>query len=267
MARLEHVTGSQRAAAFSSRCREIFSRPTADVGSNEGSVASLLRPKLRAVATLKRMSDAWKPTLRKVCGITRPADARLAVRAGANAVGMVFYSPSPRSVTARQAEHVASAIPEGIRRVGVFVSERPDVILSAIERARLTVVQLHGEESAEDCATVRRAVGDSLEIWKAVHVGPGFEGVNLSEFAVDAFLLDTARERAYGGTGKAFPWHLALRAKPFGKVVLAGGLDGGNVARAVRVVRPWGVDSSSRLEDRPGVKDPDKVTRFLDAVR
>lgn len=213
------------------------------------------------------MSGDWKPALRKVCGVTRRTDAEHAVRAGANAVGMVFYPPSPRSVTARQAEGVSAVIPDGVRRVGVFVGERSDIILSVIEQARLNVVQLHGNESARDCATVRRAVGDRVEIWKAIRVGPGFDGAGLSAFAVDAFLLDTARKGAYGGTGEAFPWHLALRAKRFGKVVLAGGLDGENAAEAVRVVRPWGVDSSSRLEQRPGVKDPGKVTRFLDAVR
>ena len=205
--------------------------------------------------------------MRKVCGITRPADARQAVRAGANAVGMIFYPPSPRSVTDFQAQRVSAAIQEGVRRVGVFVNEGPDVIQSAIDRARLTVIQLHGDESAEDCQAVRRAVGDSVEIWKAVRVGHGFDGTELAGFAVDAFLLDTARAGLYGGTGEAFPWQLAIRAKRFGKIVLSGGLDGDNVAAAVGVVEPWGVDSSSRLEERPGVKDADKVARYLDAVR
>ena len=225
------------------------------------------RPQVRAVATLKRMSDAWKPTVRKVCGITRPADAKHAVRAGANAVGMIFYPPSPRSVTDSQAQRVSRAIREGVRRVGVFVNERPDVILSVIDRARLTVIQLHGDESAKDCEAVRRAVGDRVEVWKALRVGHGFDGTELSAFAVDAFLLDTARAGLYGGTGEAFPWRLALRAKRFGKIVLSGGLDGDNVAQAVSVVRPWGVDSSSRLEERPGVKDAGKVAGYLDAVR
>lgn len=207
------------------------------------------------------------PTVRKVCGITRPADARHAVRAGANAVGMIFYPPSPRSVAESQAQRISSAIQERVRRVGVFVNERPAVIRSAIDRARLTVIQLHGDESAEDCEAVRRAVGDGVEIWKAVRVGQGFDGTELSGFAVDAFLLDTARAGLYGGTGEAFPWHLALRAKRFGKIVLSGGLDGNNVSQAMSLVRPWGVDSSSRLEKRPGVKDADKVARYLDAVR
>ena len=180
---------------------------------------------------------------------------------------MIFYPPSPRSVTGSQAQQISSAIREGVRRVGVFVNERPAVIQSAIDRAQLTVIQLHGDESAEDCEAVRRAVGDCVEIWKAVRVGHGFDGNELSGFAVDAFLLDTARAGLYGGTGEAFPWHLALRAKRFGKIVLSGGLDGSNVAQAASVVRPWGVDSSSRLEECPGVKDADRVAHYLNAVR
>lgn len=205
--------------------------------------------------------------MRKVCGITRPSDAEHAARAGANAVGMIFYPPSPRSVTDAQARQVASVLQGGIRRVGVFVNARPDVIRSTIQKARLTVVQLHGDESAEDCKAVRRTIGDRVEIWKAIRVGPGFDCTALAAFAADAFLLDTVRKGLYGGTGETFPWRLALRAKPFGKIVLSGGLDGDNVAEAVSVVRPWGVDSSSRLEERPGVKDADKVSRFLDAAR
>ena len=209
----------------------------------------------------------WKLSLRKVCGVTRPSDAEHAVRSGANAIGMVFYPPSPRSVTMSQAASVAAAVPDGVRRVGVFVSESPEAILAAVRRAQLTVVQLHGEEDARYCDAVRQLVGEDFEIWKAVRVGPEFDGSELAGFAVDAFLLDTARKGAFGGTGITFPWKLAVPAKRFGKVVLAGGLDGHNAMDAVRVVRPWGVDSSSRLEARPGIKDPEKVRRFLNAVR
>ena len=213
------------------------------------------------------MADEFKPCLRKVCGVTRPGDAVHAVRSGANAIGMVFYPPSPRSVTTSLAERVSASVPDGVRRVGVFVSEEPKAIRSAVRRARLTVVQLHGEESARDCEAVRQMVGEDIEIWKAVRVGPGFDASSLGKLSVDAVLLDTARKGVYGGTGTAFPWQLALPARRHGKVILAGGLDGGNVMEAVRIVRPWGVDSSSRLEASPGIKDPDRVTRFLHAVR
>ncbi len=213
------------------------------------------------------MGGRWQAELRKVCGVTRSVDAVHAVGAGANAIGLIFHPPSPRSVSLGRARQVASSVPDHVRRVGVFVRERPESIAAAIHRARINVVQLHGGESSEECEAVRRKVGDGVEIWKAVPVGPGFDGSALSEYRVDAFLLDTAKKGAYGGTGEAFPWHLALLAKPFGRIVLAGGLDADNVAEAVRAVRPWGVDSSSRLEERPGIKDPTKVYRYLDALR
>lgn len=213
------------------------------------------------------MGVRWQAELRKVCGVTRAVDAVHAVGAGANAIGMVFYSPSPRSVTVASARQVARYVPDPVRRVGVFVGAQPKFIASAIHRARINVVQLHGDETAEECGTVRREVGDAVEIWKAIRVGPGFDGAGLSEYRVDAFLLDTAKTGAYGGTGEAFPWNLAVLAKPYGRIVLAGGLDGANVAEAVRAVRPWGVDSSSLLEERPGIKDPKKVARYLDALR
>lgn len=220
----------------------------------------------KVVATLKRMPAAGKPVLRKVCGITRAEDAANAVRAGANALGLIFYPPSPRAVTVAQAEKIVSDVPAGIRRVGVFVQETPNRIATAIERVPLDVVQLAGGESPDDCHAVRRAAGDRAEIWKAVRVGPRFDDSLLSEFDVDAFLLDTLRDGLHGGTGEVFPWQLALSAKRHGNIIIAGGLDAGNVAEAIRIARPWGVDSSSRLEREPGVKDPERVARFLQAA-
>ena len=212
------------------------------------------------------MAQRWKPALRKVCGIRRAEDARHAARSGANAIGMVFYPPSPRSIAPEEAFRVVSAVPKGVRCVGVFVNERPASIAAVVRQAGLRTVQLHGDENPADCEAVRDAVGVGVEIWKGVRVGTRFDGVDLEGFDVDAFLLDTARDGSYGGTGETFPWHLAELAKPFGRIILSGGLDGSNAAEAVRIVRPWGVDSSSRLEARPGVKDPGRVERFLRAV-
>ena len=212
------------------------------------------------------MPGTGMPVLRKVCGVTRAEDAAHAVRAGANAVGLIFYRPSPRAVTVAQAEQIVSDVPAGIRRVGVFVGERPAKIAAAIQRVPLDVIQLSGGENPDDCQAVRRAAGDGAEIWKAVRVGPRFDDSLLSGFDVDAFVLDTAREGLHGGTGEVFPWQLAVSAKRHGKVIIAGGLDAENVAEAIRIARPWGVDSSSRLEREPGVKDPERVTRFLQAA-
>lgn len=213
------------------------------------------------------MPAVWKPELRKVCGITCPEDARHAVQAGANAVGMVFYPPSPRAVSPTRAAQVAAAVPDTVRRVGVFVDEAPASIAATVRQARLSVVQLHGRETPERCGAVRRELGPDVAIWKAVRIGPRFDAAELEAFSVDALLLDTDRAGLYGGTGETFPWEAALAAKRYGPVVLSGGLHGGNAAEAVRTVRPWGVDASSRLEREPGLKDPAKVTRFLSAVR
>ncbi len=219
-----------------------------------------------AAATLVPMLEAWKPALRKVCGLANSRDAAHAVRSGANAIGMVFYPGSPRAVTAEQAAEISLAVPTGVRRVGVFVDERPETIARVSSQAHLNVIQLHGDERPEDCETVRDALGHGVEVWKAVRIGPAFDGAGLGAYRVDGFLLDTACGTAYGGTGESFPWRLARHAKPYGRIILAGGLDGANVAEAARVATPWGVDSSSRLERRPGIKDPEKVAGFLRAV-
>ena len=218
-------------------------------------------------ATLEPMPEALRPALRKVCGVTRPADAVHAACAGANAIGLIFVARSLRAVTPDSAREIARALPEGVLKVGVFASERPEVVADTVRRAGLDVAQLHGGESPEDCAAVRKAADGRFKIWKAIGVGSQLDTAMLSDFEVEAFVLDTAVDGSYGGTGATFPWHLAVPAKRYGKVVLAGGLDGGNVAAAVRAVRPWGVDASSRLESRPGVKDPRKVASFLAAAR
>ncbi len=213
------------------------------------------------------MFEGSQPELRKVCGVTRPADAVHAARSGANAIGLIFVPRSLRAVTPERAREIVEALPEDVSKVGVFVSERPAVVADTVRRVGLDVAQLHGDESPADCDSLRRAAGDGLKIWKAVRVGSRLDDAMLGGFEVEAFLLDTAVEGSHGGTGTTFPWHLAVPAKRYGKVVLAGGLHGGNVADAVRAVRPWGVDASSQLESRPGVKDPQKVARYLAAAQ
>ena len=223
--------------------------------------------RVAGAATLKPVFEGSQPELRKVCGVTRPADAVHAARSGANAIGLIFVPRSLRAVTPERAREIVEALPDDVLRVGVFVSESPAVVAATARRVGLDVAQLHGDESPADCDSLRGAAGDSLKIWKAVPVGSRLDDAKLGEFGVEAFLLDTAVEGGHGGTGTTFPWHLAVPAKRHGKVVLAGGLHGGNVADAVRAVRPWGVDASSQLESRPGVKDPQKVARYLAAAQ
>lgn len=210
------------------------------------------------------MSDTSRPVLRKVCGIMRPKDAAHAVQLGAEAIGMIFYRRSPRAVAVSEAAEIAVVAGDACT-VGVFVNESPKIIAKIAGRVPLQVVQLHGDEGPADCQAVRSAA-PSAAIWKAVRVGPEFDPAVLSEFDVDAFLLDTARAGAFGGTGETFDWRLALEAKRHGRIVLSGGLDGSNVAEAIRLVQPWGVDASSRLEAEPGVKDPAKVASYLEAA-
>lgn len=226
-------------------------------------------PESRAAgaATLKPMLEGSQPELRKVCGVTRRADAVHAARAGANAIGLIFVPRSLRAVTPESAREIVEALPEDVSKVGVFASESPAVVADTVRRVGLDVAQLHGDESPADCDSLRRAFGASLKIWKAVPVGSRLDDARLAEFEVEAFLLDTAVGGSHGGTGATFPWHLAVPAKRYGRIVLAGGLHGGNVADAVRAVRPWGVDASSQLESHPGVKDPQKVARYLAAAQ
>lgn len=197
----------------------------------------------------------------KVCGITSPADALTAARAGAAAIGLIFHPGSPRFVRPEQAAMISGVVPTGVLKVGVFVNEEPARVHDVVAAARLDVVQLHGDESPAEAEAL-----DGLRIWKAFRVGNDFDVEALAAYRVEAFLLDAPSE-GYGGAGRVFPWSKAAQAKRFGRVLMAGGLDADNVCDAIRRAGPWGVDASSRLESRPGVKDPDKVRRYVEAAR
>ena len=221
----------------------------------------------------------------KICGTTNRQDALAAVEAGANAVGFVF-APSPRRVEPEIAEEIAAALPPEVDRVGVFANQASERIEAVARRVGLSIVQLHGDETPDFAR--RLAHGDQgrtpFRVFKAVSVAPGVEGA-LRDFAdgdtVDGLLLDSAVLRAAcmgqgtelvrGGTGVAFDWHYAAEFMPAiaqrTRVILAGGLSPANVAQAVRMLRPWGVDVCSGVESAPGRKDHAKVRAFVDAVR
>jgi phosphoribosylanthranilate isomerase len=198
----------------------------------------------------------------KICGITREADARLAAECGADAVGFVLWPGSPRYVSPEHAARLAATLPAGIERVGVFVDESPAAVASVVRDVGLTRVQFHGDETPATCASA------PVPVVKAFAVGPSFRPA-----AVDAFgpaltvLLDADAGRARGGTGGAFDWAVARRVAARRPTILAGGLTPENVVEAIRTVCPHGVDVSSGVEARPGLKDADKVRRFVDAVR
>lgn len=200
----------------------------------------------------------------KICGITRGEDALAAVAAGADALGFVFWPGSPRAVTAETAAHISRELPPFVARVGVFVDASLRELRDTADLAGLDVLQLHGSLSPEDCAGMPRRV------IKALSVGAQFRAEDAIAFGSHAagVLLDTYSRSSPGGTGVAFDWTRARglsRRLPF--LLLAGGLDPENVAEAISVAQPHGVDVSSGVERSPGVKDHGKLRAFVAAAR
>jgi phosphoribosylanthranilate isomerase len=194
----------------------------------------------------------------KICGITSLEDARLAVEAGADALGFVFYPPSPRYVTPEQAEQIVQTLPPFVTTVGLFVDAALDIINDTAARCGLDRIQLHGRETPEYCRQVTRPV------IKAVRIKDAASLAHVPDYKVSAYLLDTYVEGALpGGTGASFSWELAARAKPYGPVILAGGLTPENIEVAIVQTRPYGVDVSTGVERAPGIKDHQKVRDFI----
>lgn len=197
----------------------------------------------------------------KICGLTRIEDVHAAVDAGADAIGLVFYPPSPRFVSVERAAELVRAIPPFVTTVGLFVNPAPEFVWQTLAKIRLQVLQFHGDESEADCARYGRP-------WiKAARVRPDLD---LVEFAAShssavGILLDAFVE-GYGGGGKTFDWSLI----PEGlgrRLILSGGLDAGNVTEAVRRIRPWAVDVSSGVESAKGIKDAELIAAFITGVR
>ncbi|HEB76138.1 MAG TPA: phosphoribosylanthranilate isomerase [Nitrospirae bacterium] len=202
-----------------------------------------------------------RPPVRvKICGITRGEDALAAVESGADALGFVFYSGSPRHIRLEAARDIIRELPPFVTTVGVFVDEVPSTISEIVEAAGIDVVQLHGGEPEEVCRLWPRVI-------KAFRVRELTDLDAVARYRVSAYLLDTYSPDMPGGTGQVFNWDIALEAKRFGPVVLAGGLTPENVDRAVRWVRPYGVDVSSGVEREKGVKDEEKVRLFIERAK
>ena len=200
----------------------------------------------------------------KICGITREQDLAAAVAAGADALGFVFYASSPRHVSPERAAQLLAQVPAFVTRVGLFVNASPQDVRNALALAPLDLLQFHGDEDAAYCAQFGKS-------WiKAARVRPGLDLLEYaSAFAtapgVSGLLLD-AHVEGYGGGGKTFDWSLIPRSLPL-PVILSGGLHPGNIAEAVRTVRPWAVDVSSGVEAARGIKDVQKITEFIAGVR
>jgi phosphoribosylanthranilate isomerase len=205
-----------------------------------------------------------KRTRIKICGITREEDLAAAVAAGADALGFVFYAPSPRYVTPQRAAMLLAAVPAFITRVGLFVNEPAEEVRKVLAQVSLDLLQFHGDEDAAYCASFGRP-------WiKAARVKAGFDLLEYASAFADApgicgLLLD-AHVEGYGGGGQTFDWSLIPQSLPL-PIILSGGLHPGNVAEAVRRVRPWAVDVSSGVESARGIKDAQKITEFIAGVR
>ena len=191
----------------------------------------------------------------KICGITNQEDASAAIGGGANAIGFNFYPRSPRYIAPERAAEIASP---GVRRVGVFVNESPAHVEAVARLASLDVAQLHGDEQPSDYPA-------AVTVWKAARVSAGFDIASYAGSSAEALLLDGPAGELYGGAGQPFDWRLALESSL--RIILAGGLDAGNVAAAVALAHPWGVDACSRIESVPGRKDLKKMNDFLQAAK
>ena len=198
----------------------------------------------------------------KVCGITRVEDALAAARVGVDAVGFVFYPPSPRYVAPERARDITAMLPPFVSTVGLFVDADAATVAATLRAIRLDYLQFHGAESPEFCAQF------DVPFLKAVRVKPG---VDLLQYAITfsaakALLLDAFVAGMHGGTGQGFDWQLIPSNMPT-PVILSGGLAPGNIAQAVRTVRPWAVDVSSGVEAAKGIKDANKIEQFMRGVR
>jgi phosphoribosylanthranilate isomerase len=203
----------------------------------------------------------------KICGITVREDAEAAVLAGAAAIGFNFYTKSSRYITEESANSIAKMLPSSVLRVGVFVNESPAQVKEVARTVMLDVAQLHGELHGQPSDY-------GPHVWRALSVDKDFRFTDLSIGEAEAYVLDAPAGSQYGGTGSAWDWSrfqtarkdLPVTSGSAPRLILAGGLDAGNVAGAIRIVRPWGVDACSRLESSPGKKDHHKMAAFIRAA-
>jgi len=195
----------------------------------------------------------------KICGITRPADAAAAAEAGVDAIGLVFYPPSPRYLSAERALEIRDALPPFVQTVALFVNPDAAQVAQVLGRVRPSMLQFHGEEPPGFCEQF------GMPFIKAARVRPGVDALEyLRPFSRAAAWLFDSHVPEYGGVGESFDWSLLPVAdRP---VILSGGLSQANVTEAIRRVRPWGVDVSSGVESAKGIKDAAKIAAFMAEV-
>jgi len=198
----------------------------------------------------------------KICGITNPDDAFAAVRFGADALGFVFFPGSPRYIAFPDAAAIIRELPPFVPAVGVFVNEHEQRIEEIIQQTRIDIVQLHGNESPEMCSLSRRVI-KAIRVKSLKSLDPLIHFQN----RVSAFLLDTFTPDIFGGSGQIFNWDIAVEAKQFGRIILAGGLSPENIDAAVKRVQPYAVDVSSGVEAEKGRKDHLKMKAFISLAK
>jgi len=213
----------------------------------------------------------------KICGVCDEESARAVIDSAANALGLNFYAASKRCVSLHTAQQIVALLPESVRPVGVFVNHSPEEIANICRETGIGTVQLHGDESPEMAAALLRTMPE-LDLIRACRVGEdglddmlreldAWRQLGISPFAC---LIDSRVKGQYGGTGAQAPWSVLRDEYPFEtapRLILAGGLTPHNVAEAVRIVRPWGVDVAGGVETSPGKKSPASVKQFVHAAR
>jgi phosphoribosylanthranilate isomerase len=206
------------------------------------------------------MGTATVRTRVKICGITRPADALAAARAGADAIGLVFYPPSPRYLSLERAREIRDVLPPFVQTVALFVNADGAQVSQVVGRVHPAMLQFHGDEAPDFCAQF------GLPFVKACRMKEGVSALEyLRPFSTAAAWLFDSHVPEYGGVGESFDWSLVPAIdKP---VILSGGLSRDKVAEAIRRVRPWGVDVSSGVESAKGIKDAAKIAAFIAEVR
>tara|TARA_B100001123_G_C15344126_1_gene1036239 strand:- start:2663 stop:3298 length:636 start_codon:yes stop_codon:yes gene_type:complete len=196
----------------------------------------------------------------KICGITRLADAISAVELGASAIGFIFYEKSPRAITLNDAHAISEKLPTNTVKVGVFVNSPVDFIERSISNVPLDALQLHGDEPPQFCDQF------NLPVLKGIQISDEKSLREMKRFDVDGFLLDTASNGTYGGTGRTFDWSLIDDKSTEVPIILSGGLRPENVLSAVETVRPSAIDVNSGVESKPGVKDHEKIHCLVDQL-
>jgi phosphoribosylanthranilate isomerase len=197
----------------------------------------------------------------KICGLTNLEDALFAAEAGADALGFVLYSRSPRCVKPDAVQEIIRQLPPYVITVGVFANIGAKEIMDVMRLCGLDLAQLQGDEPPSVCKRL------GAKAVKAIRVKDRDSLTAMKDYSVRAFVMDTYTAENFGGTGKKFDWDLAVEAKQYGRIILAGGLNPENVREAIEKVRPYAVDVSSGVEQRIGKKDPEKVRQFIERAK